>query len=131
MPQISTSLIPIDQASLISKWRQLQKTTTGHNATMINCSQSNQPHWLHLQHNSCTQGSGKRSEPTERLSEPEDQEVCGAIVSPRNDREATLRIPQQYGCLNKTWAMAIPMDRLRDFHEVEISWNPTPRQRTG
>jgi len=37
-----------------------------------------------------------------RLQEPENEEVCCKIVSPRNDRNAAHILPQPHGCINKT-----------------------------
>lgn len=41
----------------------------------------------------------------------ETKNVCCGIVSPRDDREASPMIPQQYGPLNKKSTMAILTDR--------------------
>jgi hypothetical protein len=41
----------------------------------------------------------------------EDQETC-EFVSPRNNREASPTIPEQYGCLNKTGRSTTPIDIL-------------------
>lgn len=36
-----------------------------------------------------------------RIAEPEDQEVSSETALPRNNREATPTIPQQFGCFRR------------------------------
>ena len=60
----------------------------------------------------CTSVSGIIAEEgTERLGEPEDQEVCCEIVSSRNVSKATYMKPQQHDCLNMAWRRMMPKDR--------------------
>lgn len=49
-------------------------------------------------------------------------------MSPRNDKEGTPMIPQQWGCSNKTWRTTTPAYMLTQ--KGETSWSPTHRQRT-
>lgn len=78
----------------------MQETTAGHSAE-VNRSCGPQPLKRHLHHGSWTYGSGNiEKEKAERVWEPEGQEVCCQIVSPRNI------------CLNKTQRMEIAADIL-------------------
>lgn len=49
------------------------------------------------------------------------------IVSPRNDKDTTFMIPQQYGCLSKGWTMTTPTDIL--IRKGDVSQGPTTEQR--
>jgi hypothetical protein len=53
---------------------------------------------------------------------PGDQKSCYDTVSPKNDREASLTISLQYGCLNKTQRSIKAIDMLNLM-------GPTHRQR--
>lgn len=75
-------------------WRQLVRVQRSH------CCWAAQPQLTHLQHNPHTWGSENITGGAERLLEPEDQEVCCKIVSPRNNWKDTPMKPQPYCCLS-------------------------------
>lgn len=65
---------------------------------------------------------------TGSFEEPEDQEICWEIVTPRNDREASQVRLQQHDPLNKTLARTAPIDTRTQ--KGEVSQGHTHRQRT-
>lgn len=66
---------------------------------------------------------------TGTFQEPEDQEICQEIVTPRNDREASQVRPQQHDPLNKTLARTVPTDM--QTQKGEVSQGHTHRLRTS
>lgn len=48
----------------------------------------------------------------ERLEEPDSEEICREIASPRNGRAVTPRVPHQHGYRSKTQTVTMPVDTL-------------------
>lgn len=113
-------LLLIEAASHHNRERQLQKTTALWNAQKPDSGAL--PQEIHLQHNSCTQGSGKTWKRRQ-----EDQEICTEGVSPRNDPEVSLpylsytdaQIRPEHGTKK---LLPAPLGEFGRQHELWIKW---------
>jgi hypothetical protein len=61
-----------------------------------------------------------------KIIKAREQEVLYEIVSGKNDWEASPTNPQQYGCINKVWAMTPPINMQAWGRGLEDLTGPHP-----